>query len=168
MMLMSHPLTAQRAYALFGMLIGALPPAVIFARIFGYGFTQSFGGGGIFLFIMCLIMNVVCCLTGRAMGSALSRSLNSMERWSWSRMMLLLPLIGAAWGAVAGGAGGLVFFGFGSLFGVVCAVPVGMMAFTIFTPLHRLLVRGGMIDARHFWPLACGINMIVSALILGM
>ena len=82
--------------------------------------------------------------------------------------MLLLPFIGAAWGAVAGGAGGLVFFGFGSLFGVVCAVPVGIMAFTIFAPLHRLLVRGGMIDARHFWPLACGTNMIVSALILGM
>ena len=164
---MSRPLTAQRAYALFGMLLGALPPAVIFARIFGYGLLPSFGGG-IFLFIMCLIMNVVCCLAGRSMGSVLGRSLNSIERWSWSRMLLMLPLMGTVWGAVAGGAGGLVFFGIGSLFGIVCAVPVGIVAFTLFTPLHRLLARGGMIDARHFWPLACGINMIVSALILGM
>jgi hypothetical protein len=83
-------------------------------------------------------------------------------------MLLMLPLMGTVWGAVAGGAGGLVFFGIGSLFGIVCAVPVGIVAFTLFTPLHRLLARGGMIDARHFWPLACGINMIVSALILGM
>ena len=82
--------------------------------------------------------------------------------------LLMLPLIGAAWGAVAGFAGGLVFFGLGAIAGLICAVPVGIIAFTLFAPLHRLLARGGMIDARHFWPLACGVTMIISALILGI
>jgi hypothetical protein len=41
-----------------------------------------------------------------------------------------------------------------------------MLAFTLFTLLHRLLVRGDMIDARHFWPLACGITMLIAALVL--
>ena len=167
MLLMRRPLPSQRAYAQFGMLLGALPPAIIFARIFGYGFTQS-SGGGAFLFILCLIMNIVCCLAGRSMGAKLGRTLDTMERQSWSRMILMLPLIGTAWGSITGGAGGLVFFGLGAIFGAACAVPVGMLAFTLFTPLHRLLARGGMIDARHFWPLACGVTMTISALILGM
>jgi hypothetical protein len=169
MLLMSHPLTAPRAYALFGMLLGALPPAIIFARVFGYGFTRELvGDSSAFLLFLCLAMNVVCCLMGRVMGTALSRSLERMNRWSWSTMLLMLPLIGASWGAVAGAVGGFLFFGIGALFGIVCALPVGMIAFTLFAPLHRLLARGGMIDARHFWPLACGVTMIVSALILGL
>jgi hypothetical protein len=168
MMLMRHPLTARRAYTLFGMLLGLLPPAVIFARMIGYGFTPRPFGDGALIFILCLAMNVVCCLVGRGMGAALSRALEQMNRRSWSMMMLMLPLIGAAWGAVAGFAGGLMFFGFGALFGLICAIPVGIIAFTLFAPLHRLLARGGMIDARHFWPLACGVTMTISALILGI
>lgn len=168
MLLMSHPLEARRAYALFGLLLGLLPPAVIFAHAVGYGFAPGPFRDGVFIFFMCLAMNAVCGLAGRAMGVALSRTLEDMTRWSWNKMLLMLPLIGAAWGAVSGAAGGLVFFGIGALFGLVCAIPVGILAFTLFTPLHRLLARGGMIDARHFWPLACGVTMIVSALILGL
>ena len=167
MQLMRRPLPSQRTYAQFGMLLGALPPAAIFIRAVGYGFTQPFANDTV-VFIMCLLMNIVCCITGRRMGSKLGRTLDTMERLSWSKMLLLLPLMGAAWGCVAGAAGGVVFFFIGALFGIACAVPVGMLAFTLFTPLHRLLARGGMIDARHFWPLACGVTMTISALILGM
>jgi hypothetical protein len=169
MLLMSRPLTARRAYALFGMLLGALPPAIIFARMFGYGFGRGLlGESSAFLFLLCLAMNVVCCLVGRAIASALSPALEGINRWSWSKMLLMLPVIGAGWGAVSGAAGGFVFFGVGAIFGLACALPVGMIAFTLFAPLHRLLARGGMIDARHFWPLACGVTMFVSALILGL
>src|SRR2546423_8982232 len=167
MLLMRHPLTARRAYALFGMLVGALPPAIIFARIFGYGFSPRFSDSPAIFFI-CLLVNVMCCFIGRVMGAQLSLTLDRVERLSWSKMLLMLPLIGAAWGGVTGWVGGLFFFIIGAVFGLICAVPVGMLAFTIFTPLHRLLARGGMIDARHFWPLACGTTMIVSALILGI
>ena len=36
------------------------------------------------------------------------------------------------------------------------------------TLFHSPLARGGMIGARPFCPLACGVVMVISALILGM
>ena len=168
MLLMARPLSAQRAYELLGMLLGTLPPSIIFIRMFGYGFQNWYGGSNALMFILCLAMNVVCCFVGRAVGSMLGRTMDDMERWSWSKMLLMLPFIGATWGGIAGAAGGAVFFGFGAIFGFAFAIPVGMIAFTLFAPLHRLLARGGMIDARHFWPLACGVTMMISAMILGM
>ena len=74
--------------------------------------------------------------------------------------------MGFAWGAITGAAGGAICFGIGAIFGALYAAPVGTLAFILFTPLHRLLARGGMIDARHFWPLACGVTMTITALIL--
>jgi hypothetical protein len=62
--------------------------------------------------------------------------------------------------------GGVLFFGVGSLFGAFMALPFGMLGFLLFTPLHRLMACGGMIDARHLWPLACGVALTISALIL--
>jgi hypothetical protein len=35
-LLMHHPVPTERAYELFGMLLGALPPAAIFLRLFHY------------------------------------------------------------------------------------------------------------------------------------
>jgi hypothetical protein len=120
------------------------------------------------LFGLCLLMNIVCAVVGMAMGSAMGRSLDNLKRKSWNKTVLLTLWYGALWGAVAGGAGGLLFFGFGAIVGIACAIPVGMAAFLLFTPLHRLLARGGMIDARHFWPLACGITMTIAALVLSL
>ncbi len=77
-------------------------------------------------------------------------------------------LIGWLWAIGTGAAGGLVFFGIGAIFGVSFAIPVGLLAFASFMPLHRLLARGGMIEAGHLWPLACGVTMTVTALILGL
>src|SRR4051812_24197575 len=42
MLLMRRPVSAEKAYALFGLLLGSLPPATIFARLLGYGI-----GGGV-------------------------------------------------------------------------------------------------------------------------
>ncbi len=74
--------------------------------------------------------------------------------------------VGALWGLTTGAVGGVWFFGFGSFFGALIALPVGMLGFALFTPLHRLMARGGMIDARHFWPLAGGVVFTITALIL--
>lgn len=171
MLLMRQPVAAEKAYALFGMLLGSLPPATIFARLLGYG-----TGGGLMqmgdangaIFFLCIVMNVVCCLVGSAMGIGLSRPALKLERQSWIKMFLLMPLVGAAWGSVAGLAGGFFFFGIGALFGAACGIPIGVAAFLLFAIVHRLLERGGMIESRHFLPLACGITAIISALVLGM
>ncbi len=170
MLLMSRAVSAKRAYALFGMLLGALPPAAIFARLLSYGGEGSLRMmmSDAALFILCLLMNVISCLGGYLLGSALSRGAFKMERSSWTRMSLVMPLIGAAWGIATGAMGGVFFFGGGAFIGAAFALPIGMVGFLLFAILHRLLERGGMIETRHFLPLACGITSIITALILGL
>ncbi len=165
LLLMRRPYDIRKAFALFGLLLGLLPPAAIFARLFGYGL----GGHeqGALLFIICLLMNFTCAGVGYVMGGALSRAVWNMERETWLPMLLLTPAIGAAWGAVTGAAGGLLFVGIGAIFGSIFAIPVGAFAFFVFSVLHRLVARGGMIDARHFWPLASGVSLFAAALVWG-
>lgn len=165
-LLMRHPMDTRRAYALFGLLLGIFPPAAIFSKIFGYGVSGPMRGA--LLFLACLGMNTVCAWVGYVMGKALSGAAESAERDRWDLMMILIPFLGAGWGAVTGFAGGLIFFGIGAVFGAACAVVVGALAFTMFAPLHRLNSHGGMIDARHFWPLSTGATVLISALILGL
>lgn len=92
----------------------------------------------------------------------------AVERDSWSLMVIESVIIGFLWGLGTGAAGGFLIYGFGAIVGAICAIPVGALAFGLFIPLHRLLSRGGMIDARHLWPLASGVVMVITALILGM
>ncbi|HEV7857963.1 MAG TPA: hypothetical protein VGO91_04975 [Pyrinomonadaceae bacterium] len=162
-LMMRRPLQMRQAYALFGLMLGTLPPAAIFGRMFQYGL----GKDGT-LVCLCLLMNIICAVVGYAMGSALSGNMHKLTRASWNKMLLISPWVGALWGMVAGGAGGFLFFGFGAIAGIICGIPVGMAAFLLFALLHRLLARGGMIDARHFWPLACGITLTMAALVLSL
>lgn len=167
MLMMQRPIPMRKAFGLFGLLLGTFPPAAIFLKLCGYG-IPSLGRDTLFLCFLCLAMNFICALVGRWMGLGLAKMIGNLEQGSWIRMLLLLPLIGLAWAIPTGAAGGVVAFIYGAVFGAVFAMPVGLMAFTLFLPLHRLLARGGMIDARHFWPLACGIVLMIAALILGM
>lgn len=170
MLLMSHPVSVKKAYAMLGMLLGSLPPAAIFTRLFGYGV-----GAGLlnmtnrdgWLLFLCLAMNVGCCLGGYAMGSSLGSAAQKLERGSWSSMLIVMPFVGAAWGTVTGVAGGFFLFGIGAFFGWAFGLPVGLIGFLAFSIIHRILERGGMIEARHLAPLACGIAAIITALVLG-
>ena len=163
---MRRPLDVRRVYARFGLMLGLFPPAAIFIKLFSYGL----GGHepSALLFILCLLMNFTCAGVGYVMGVALGRSIGNLMRDSWTAMLLLASTLGIAWGAVTGSAGGLLFIGIGAIFGALFAIPVGALAFFMFAPLHRLLARGGMIDARHFWPLASGISLCAAALVLGL
>jgi hypothetical protein len=111
-------------------------------------------------------MNVVCGLMGRKSGAVCGGRIDDYERASWHRMSINAAGLGALWGLTTGAVGGVFFFGIGSLFGAFIALPFGLLGFLIFTLLHRLMARGGMIDARHVWPLACGVVLTIAALIL--
>lgn len=170
MLLMQRPVSTKKAYALFGMLLGALPPAAIFMQMLGYGprALHIFGwDAGSYLFLFA-VMNVVCCLVGWCVGSGLAQAALRAEHGSWLKMMLTMPLIGMVWGGMTGLAGGFLFFGVGAFAGAACAIPVGAVAFLLFALFHRLLERGGMIETRHFLPLACGVTTVIAALILGI
>jgi len=170
MLLMSRAVSTERAYALFGMLLGALPPAAIFARLLGYGADGSMKmiASDAYLFILCLMMNVVSCLGGYLWGFLFSAALFQRERESWTGMLLVVPVIGALWGIFTGSLSGLFYFGYGGFIGAALAAPIGIAGFLLFAILHPLLERGGMIETRHFLPLACGITSIITALILGL
>lgn len=166
-MMMRRPVSIERSYALFGLLLGALPSAAIFLKLFGShsSILQILVSGWTLLFILS---SIACGLAGRYIGSKLSYQAEVAERGSWNRMLLLSPLIGLLWGAGAGAFGGAPFFGIGAIFGAMYAIPVGLLAFMLFMPLHRLLSHGGMIEAQHLWPLACGVTLTITALILGL
>ena len=169
MLLMRRPLSTERAYTVFGFLLGALPPAAIFYRLFGYGFySPEWHSDSFTLLIICIAMNLLCCLTGAGMGRLFGQRVDRQERLSWNRMFLSSLADGMGWGCITGCMGGLPFFIIGAAGGILFAIPIGMVAFALFTILHRPVARGGMIDARHFWPLACGVTLTISALILGM
>lgn len=166
-MMMRRPVSIERAYALFGLLLGALPSASIFLKLFGRHSSSSeiLLSGWSWLF---LLSSIACGLAGRFIGSKLSSGAEVAERGSWVRMLFNAPLIGALWGLCTGVLGGFILFYFGAIFGAIFAIPVGMLAFMLFMPLHRLLSHGGMIEAQHLWPLACGVTLTLTALILGL
>jgi hypothetical protein len=169
--LMRRPVATREAFKRFGLLLGAFVPAALFYRMFNYGVDEdgsSFERLYFPLFFPLLLwtMNVVCCLMGWKMGGVFGAKIDDYERASWHRMCASAAGAGALWGITTGSVGGVLFFGFGSLFGALIALPFGILGFLLFTVFHRLMSHGGMIDARHFWPLACGVVLIITALIL--
>ncbi|HEY9283049.1 MAG TPA: hypothetical protein VIP46_06310 [Pyrinomonadaceae bacterium] len=169
MLMMRRPVSVERAYALFGLLLGALPPAAIFVRLFGYGFTYERDWGYFTLPAMCLAMNTICAFVGHRMGRAVGQPMIAgAERHSWTRTLLFTVLAAFAWATATGAAGGAVFFGVGAIFGAFIALAVALPAFVVFTVFHRLLARGGMIEARHLRPLAWGVAATAAALVAGL
>ena len=162
LLLMRRPVTAERAFARFGLLLGTLPPAAIFFRL-SVLFLDSNSDKICLIFLPMLL---ICALVGWRMGARLGKSMHEFERGGWMRTMLYTLSVALAWAAVTGAAGGLLFFVIGALFGVFCALAVALPAFLVLTSLHRLLARGGMIDARHLRPLAWGVPATAAALIL--
>ena len=167
MLLMRRPVTTERAYALFGLLLGALPPAAIVLR-----FTLMSLCGGLdseafpYLILFGLPMTLLCALMGRYAGRRLAPMLARAERRRWPATLIYALAAGFVWACATGAAGGAVVFVLGALYGLLCALPFGLAGFLLFTICHRLLARGGMIEARHFWPVACGIALSCAALIL--
>lgn len=168
--LMRNPVTTEEAYAWFGTFLGLFPPFAIFARMAGGGMDgrSNLGNTGIFWLLLLLGMNAVCCLVGRKFGRVLGRSLGDPRAHVWPWYLLLSLLLGLAWAAVTGGAGGALGFGIGAVFGILCALPVAVTTFPVFAVLHRIQSHGGMIEERDLWPIAFGIPLAAAALALSV
>jgi hypothetical protein len=162
--LMRRPLTTAQAFARFGLLLGTLPPASIFIRLF----LLFNHGEQLAVLAFMFPMLLACAAIGRFMAKRLGSRFDEHEhgRGSWLKTISVALGYAIIWAAATGTVGGAIFFIIGGIFGFACALPVALVAFALFVPLHRLLARGGMIDARHFQPLAWGINLTIAALIL--
>jgi len=113
-------------------------------------------------------MNAVCAAVGYQISKSFGAACHNLETKSWTKMLLVMPFIGATWGIITGAAGGLLFFGIGAFFGMLVALPIGAIAFTLFAVLHRLTSRAGQIERKHLLPFAVGVSAVISAFIMGM
>lgn len=163
-LLMPRPVPVERAYATLGLALGTLPPAAIFFRLL---LVMPDSGACALLFAAIHVaMLAVCALVGRWMGKRVGRIIGQRPHPTRLRAILESLLWGLVWASATGALGGLPFFGAGAVFGIICAIMVALPSFVTFTLLHRLLARGGMIDARHLRPLAWGVAGTIAALIL--
>lgn len=166
--LMRRPIPTEKAYALFGMMLGLFPSIAIFYRVVGYGFTFGiYTRPDRLILVYCIAMNILCTFVGSLCGSKIGGWFARESLASGKVSLRDLMVAGIGWGAVTGAVAGVIVFGIGAIFGALIVMPIGLVGFVLFTWLHRLVARGGMIDARHFWPLACGVAMFIAALILG-
>jgi len=164
--LMVRPMESKEVFAWFGLLLGALPPAVILFKL-----TWLFepGGSGIHpvIFFLMVLLNITTAVTGFFSGKVTAILVRKLETSTGSRIALLTPLIGFAWGAACGFAGGIFMFVFGAYIGAAIGGLVGAVALPLFVLFHLILKRGDLIDRRHFLPAALGITLTICALVLG-
>lgn len=163
--LMVNPLSDQQVFAYFGLLLGIFPPAAIFSRFFTDG---NFRGDDFWFLGVMAIVNLISAVVGFFSGKFVGKIVGELERATWTKMLLALPFIGILWGILAGGAGGIIIFVIGAIFGGMFGAAVGGVALPAFTIIHRLLKKGNFIDRKHFLPLAFGLTLIICAFILGL
>lgn len=164
--LIKNPMSAEKTFAYFGLLLGTFPPLAIFIKFFsekGIFRTEDFWVLGVIA-----IINLITAIVGYFSGKAVGKIVRELEKSSWSYMIFSLPFIGILWGIMAGGAGGIIIFVVGAFFGAVLGAMVGSVALPAFTIFHRLLKKGDQFESQHFLPLAFGIALVISAFILGL
>ncbi len=170
--LMKSPITNEKAFARFGLMLGTFPPMMIFGsfiygRVLRHPINSAYEVIGIIAFL--IFINIICVVVGYYSGKKIiSPLVTKAETYSWSSMVLLLPLIGILWGIITGGIGGIFIYVIGAIFGAIIASMVGSVALTTFTVFHRLMKRGDSIEQKHFLPIAFGITATICAFILGL
>lgn len=162
--LMENPIKTNKAFALFGLMLGTFPPLAMFSKFI----FQNLKSDDYWLVPLLLFVNFVCATVGYFSGKLVGKMVAEVEKYSWTAMILILPFIGILWGIMAGGAGGLFIFVIGAIFGAVVAALVGIVALPIFTVFHRWLKKGDVIERDQFLPIAMGITLIISALFFGL
>jgi hypothetical protein len=163
---MKNPLSFEKAFSYFGLMLGSIPPATIFSLILFENGKSGFNELGLVIFL--LFVNVVTAIVGFFTGKIVGDIAQKLESKSWSLMILVLPFVGLLWGLISGAAGGVFIFIIGAVFGGMIGAMVGGLALPVFTILHRLLKQNNHIELKYFLPISLGLTFIISAFILGM
>ncbi len=164
--IMIHPVSPEKSYAYFGLMLGSLPPAaIIFAIFSSSGLNNSDGS---WLIGLMMAANVLTAIAGYLSGKLVSDSVRQIREFSIWTQFALLPLIGLSWGAISGGIGGAVILFYGGFIGALFGGAVGLVALPIFVVLNRYLSYADAIERKHFLPITSGITFTICGLILGL
>ena len=164
--MMRNPLSTEKAFAHYGLLLGVFPPAAIFIRYLIEVSPRN--KVELWVIAMMSVSILLSAFVGHFSGKVIGSAVRSLEKRSWSAMILTMPFVGFLWGIFAGGAGGFAIFVIGAFFGAILGGVVGALALPAFVILHRLIKRGDVIDQRHFLPLAFGVTLTICSFILGL
>lgn len=164
--LLKNPLNLEKTFSYFGLILGTLAPASIFAKFaIDSGMLQR---GEVWILGVLFIVNLISAIVGYFSGKLIANSVREIEKYPWWAMLLFLPFVGMLWGMISGGAGGVVIFLFGAFFGAILGGAVGAAALPLFVIFHRLLKKGEMIERNHFLPIAFGITLTICSFIFGL
>jgi hypothetical protein len=160
--MMKNPLSLEKTFSYFGLMLGVFPPAAMFIR---FAIDARLDG---WVFGVLFIINLISAVVGFFSGKLVAKAMRSFETMSWQKMLLVAPFLGLLWGALTGGAGGIIVFVFGAFFGAMLGGIVGGIALPVFSVFHRILKRGESIDLKHFLPIAFGVTFVICGFILGL
>lgn len=160
--LMQNPLSLEKTFSYFGLLLGLFPPSAMFLKFALEGRVEGW------VFGIMLIVNLISATVGFFSGKVVAKGIRAVEQLSWSKMLLALPFLGLLWGIVSGAAGGIIVFIFGAVFGGILGGIVGSVALPLFTIFHRLMKKGENIELKHFLPIAFGATFVICGFILGL
>lgn len=163
---MAHPVSLERSFAYFGLMLGSLPPASIILAVFSSsGLANSDGN---WLIGLMLAANILTAIVGYLSGKLVSDCVLQIREFPMWTQFALLPLIGLSWGAISGGIGGALILIYGGFVGALFGGAVGLAALPLFVILHRWVSYADTIELKHFLPIASGITLTICGLILGL
>ena len=99
-------ISGVQAYSLFGLILGIFLPLAIFGRILID--TKGMRTEDLWILGIVALVNLITATVGFISGKLIGKITLEVEKYSWTKMLLLLPLIGIFWGIMAGGAGGVI------------------------------------------------------------
>ena len=165
-MLMAHPINSSKAFSYFGLMIGTMPPITLAIR------SISAGNAGeaveVFFIVLLIMAGLVAGAVGYVSGQLIPAAINAFRDFRAPNRVVMLGLIGFAWGATAGAAGGIMLFVFGAILAGFAGGVVGAICVPVFSILHDTLRRGDLIEVKHFLPLGFAITLSLCAFILGI
>ncbi|HMS08549.1 MAG TPA: hypothetical protein PKE66_03620, partial [Pyrinomonadaceae bacterium] len=160
--LLDQRLDLAGSLRLFGVAIGTVPTAAILFRLFVLDSSPNPG-----VLLLAILATAVTGLVGYLTAGGTAKALERVLSTSFLRSLLLVPIIGLAWGVISGAAGGLFLFVLGALVGGVIGGMVAGTALPLFVGLFSLAAEEGEISIKRFLPIAAGISGSAAALFLG-
>lgn len=151
-----------RSLRFFGIAIGTVPTAAILFRLFVLDSSPNPA-----VLLLAILTTLVTGFVGYQTAGATSKALERVLSTSFLRSLLLVPIIGLAWGIISGAAGGLFLFVLGAIVGGVIGGMVAGTALPLFVGLYSLSAEEGEISVKRFLPIAAGISGSAAALFLG-